>query len=380
MIYGLVKKIKRESLASNKKIYLLLDWTASGLAFLNTWYIYRSASNLRELGKSGWLLNLLLTSLFISGAAQYFSMFRSKGTFNTYIAFFPILVLEIIGLRFVVGGFYHLLISVSLLANVLFASFRGHLLGTEKMPQAALCNISEQGLRFIAIFVLIQMNVRLDIALLLNNVIAYIISTMAVLIYIIYHKQYEKIDINYKSFMETFWYSIIHILIYILMSGDVLALRQVSAVGEFVLIKPWGQILIVMLMPLINIYLVNLKNKEKTKSILYMIAGIFTIYSVVGLVAGDYISRLVFGFSVSTTYYILAVVVEHFFVAFILVVVYKVLYENSYNLRVILSVIAGIIFIFVTAALDVGNYVFIIYPVVYSQVLFINIRGFIPKT
>jgi hypothetical protein len=357
---------------NKNSMYILFDWSASAISFLTLWYIYRSSKDIVELGYGGWLLNVFMTALFISSAAQYYAMFRSKGILNTYIQFVPILVIEIVILAFVVDFESLIIIGVALLSNVLFASFRGHLLGTNRMAEAAIGNIVEQLLRFAFLVILIKSNIQLSKALLLNNLLAYICTMLFVVVYVI-------VIIEYKSFKfyfdkEVFWYAIVIAIINFIMSGDILSLKNTANMGDFVLVKPWGQIFLVLLMPLINILLVKLKQRESYINILIMIAIIFVGYMGVGLVFGNSISRLVFGFEVSSSYHISAVILEHLFIGFILVLMYKSLSERIFEKKLIISIVFGLIVLFTSPMIVPGINYFILCPLIFGIIALVNMN------
>jgi len=371
MINIIKKTLIRFNLLSNQNIYVIIDWGASGLAFLTTWFVYQSSEDLTQLGYGGWLLNVLMTSLFISAAAQYYAMFRNETVINTFIRFLPVLVIESIVLGFILDFKGQLIVTAALFANVLFAAFRGNLLGNHKMAQGALCNAAEQGLRFIALVILVKSQVSFGTAILLNNLIAYFITASVVVVILIRKKETK---ISWRIDKQVFFYAGILVIINVLSSGDVLSLKNAAYVGEFVLVKPWGQIFLVLLLPLINILLVKHKHKENYIGVLLFIVTMFVGYSSVALLLGGWISRLVFGFEVSSTLLILAVIVEHLAIGFILVVLYKMLYSGKIVLHNVVPVIIGLLLMLILPSTGLDLNYFIVFPIIFSIVALINYK------
>lgn len=361
-----------KKIINRSSVYIVLDWAASGVSFLTLWYVYRSSRDITELGYGGWLLNVFMTALFISSAAQYYAMFRNKGVLNSYVRFLPILLIEIIFLAFVIDYGSLLIIAIALLSNVLFAAFRGHLLGTNRMAEAALGNIIEQLLRFGFLVLLIKSQIVLSKALLLNNLLAYICTMLFVVGYIIYIKEFRTFKLSFDK--DVIWYAVVVALINFIMSVDVLTLKTSSSMGEFVLVKPWGQIFLVLLMPLINLLLVRLKEHKNVINILITISFTFIGYIGIGCFLGDSISKLVFGFRVSSTYHILAVIIEHLFIGVILVLMYQALFERIFKKRLFISIVVGLIILILSPKLVPTINYFIFCPIIFGCIMVININ------
>lgn len=367
---AVIKRIQKKNIINNQNLYVLLDWGASGVAFLTTWLVYQSSTSLNELGYGGWLLNVMMTALFVSAAAQYYAMFHEETVLEVYLKFIPVIIIEIMFLGTILDLKGQLIIGVALMANVLFASYRGHLLGNHKMAQGAICNATEQVLRFAFLLLFIKKGMAYGTAILTNNLAAYVISALVV-VGILVKSKVEKPKLRFDR--QILFYALMMVMINTLSSADVLALKRSSYVGEFVLIKPWGQIFLVLVLPLINIILVRHKHKEKYGNVIALIGGLFVTYSLVGLVAGKWISQLVFGYSVSSTWLIFLVILEHLFIGLILVVLYKMLHGGKIILINVLPVLICLLLIFIFPMTPLQLNYFYVFPVILGVAAIINI-------
>ncbi|MFZ5596266.1 MAG: hypothetical protein ACOY31_04555 [Bacillota bacterium] len=314
----------------NEKKYVFLDWSVSGINFLIVQVIYRYSSGMDSLGEAGWLLNLLTTSLFVSAAAQYLMMFRSRGIWETYFSFMPVLAVEIAFLSTQVPLDLWVLLSVSLIANLLFACYRGSLMSAGKLFTAAKWNLTEQVCRFCFLYGLILGGTIPGNALFLSTASAYIImgSVVTVLLFSSgIRPGFSMTGINYELFRDTFWFSFIHAGIYLATNVDVLALKHFPERNQFVLLKPWGQILFTALFPLVNVYLTKLKYNKKRESriTIFYIIGFSSVYSAVMLLFGRSINWFLFHKELSSTGLLLAVILEHFFLIFMVIKLYNIL-------------------------------------------------------
>jgi O-antigen/teichoic acid export membrane protein len=369
------KKILRKfQILSVSKKYIVFDWIASSISFICTWYIYHESSDMESLGHNGWVLSLLTTSLFVSSAAQYYMMFRKQNLFYTYLYFLPIMIIEIIILSFLVQGIYLILISISLLSNVFFAAFRGSFMAKGEFPKAAICNILEQLLRLILIFILAISGLSLSKSLLLGSSIVYIALTTIVLLYKVYKKDYKETIFNKNGFKEAFKFAIVSVGIYILMNGDVLSLKNFSEIkGQFVLLKPWGQVFIVVLTPLINLFLWKLENNKSTKSIYLSVLALFLTFSFSGMFFGKEINILLFNKSDTSNVLIEIIIIEHLFIALILAILYRILDLKINYSKALQIVILSVLFLISIPYILSGNYVFLGYLGLYS-ILFVLYR------
>ncbi|MEN8905069.1 MAG: hypothetical protein ABF289_03825 [Clostridiales bacterium] len=374
------KKILRKfKLLSVNNRYIVFDWLASSISFICTWYIYHESADLKSLGNNGWLLSLLTTSLFVSSAAQYYIMFRKQNIFLTYLYFLPIMLVEILILNFLVSGIYLILIAVSLLTNVFFAAFRGSFMAKGEFPKAAICNVLEQVFRFIAIIILSVLGFSLGKSLLIGSLIVYSTSTLVVLIFLLYKKEYKNIKLSTIGFKDSFKFAIVSMGIYILMNGDVLSLKNFDIKGQFVLLKPWGQVFIVILTPLINLFLWNLENNKSVKGIYYTVITIFLGFSFTAVLFGQQINQLLFNKSNTSNLLSEIIIIEHLFIALVLAILYRILDLRVNYSKALQIVIFSVLSLVLMPHILEGNYIFLGYLglysilfVLYRKMLFIN--------
>lgn len=367
---AVIKLVQKNKIISNQNLYVLLDWGASGVAFLTTWLVYQSSSDLTELGYGGWLLNVMMTALFVSAAAQYYAMFNNESVLTVYVKFVPVIIIEVLFLGTILDIKGQIIVGIALMANVLFAAYRGHLLGNHKMAQGAICNATEQVLRFTFLLLFLKKGMAYSTAILSNNLAAYVITALIVVILLFKTK---GLNLELKFDKKIIFYAVMMIMINTLSSADVLALKRSSYVGEFVLIKPWGQIFLVLVLPLINILLMRHKHKEKYGNIIALIGVLFLSYSAVALVAGKWISQLVFGYSVSSTWLIFLVILEHLFIGLILVVLYKMLHGGKMILINVLPVLICILLIFMLPMTPLQINYFYVFPIILGIAAILNI-------
>lgn len=329
------------------KGYVILDWSGSAFSFFNTLYIYRQSKDITSLGNSGWILSLLMTSLFISGATQYYAMFKNKGIYTTYLTFFPIIIVEIMFLSIVTNGTSLILIAICLIANVFFSAFRGDLMGHGKLQTASIWYMLEQVLRLLFIIFLTNIGMIINEAILFSSTIVYISLALAIIIILIYKNIEFKVNISIENIGEAVWYSFVHIGIFFALNGDVLSLKNLSIIkGDFVLIKPWGQVLAIIFTPLINIFLLSIKNNNSTTKIKYAMGLVFTVYSLTAFFVGAPLTYMIFGKHVYSSLFILLVIIEHLFIVLIVTMLYRSLYLKENHKNIILIINSSVVIMF----------------------------------
>ena len=351
-------------------LYILMDWFASGVSFLTMFALYRVSPNIEALGNGSWLLNAFTTSLFVSAAAQYYSMFRKTKAMETVIAFMPILILEGIILFFIMDFKYFIIIYPAVFLNAFFASFRGSLFGQGRMVFGAFLNMIEQVLRFSFFLALVYMSFSLEISILLNNLLAYVITTG--MVFIFFHKELKIKEISIKFDKTIIIYSIVFVVINLIMSGDMLLLKNTSWMGSFALIKPWGQIIIVVSTPFINIILKKYLHKEPMGFVLILFATTMGIYALINIGFGDKISELVFGYSIESRLHIASVIIEHLFISIGIIMVYKMLLDERINVTFIISFMVTVIVFVLNIRVFMWVSPFVIYPCGLAAMLLVN--------
>lgn len=322
-------------------VYVLTDWAASGISFLSLMAIYRYCGDMNALGEAGWLLNLLLTCLSIPVAAQYTIILRDYNVWNTYISFIPLVLVEILFLATRVEHIYLIIIATCLFSAMMSACFRGFLIGRGQLSTAARWNFVEQLGRFFFVLLAIKTGIKPDIALLISPLASYIITSVSsffILKIKFRHPAPSLSEIKFV-FSEAIWFSVIHGGIYLITNVDVLALKGHPDKNQFVLLKPWGQILYSAILPFINIYLTKMKDKARESFfVLIYIFLFFILYCIVMYTGVNRISSFIFNKEVIVESLVFAVILEHFFLCFLVIQLYRLLYKQKHLSQLIVLV------------------------------------------
>lgn len=351
-------------------LYILMDWFASGVSFLTMFALYRFAPNIDALGNGSWLLNVFATSLFVSAASQYYSMFRKTKALETVVAFMPILILEGIVLFLMMDFKYFVVIFPAVFLNAFFAAFRGSLFGQGRMVLGAFLNMVEQVLRFAFFLGLVKLSFSLEMSILLNNLLAYIITTS--MVFIFFYRELKPKTLSIKFDRSIILYSIVFVMINLIMSGDMLLLKGTTWMGSFALIKPWGQIIIVVSTPFINIILKKYLHKEPMGFVLTLFAVTMGIYAIINIGFGDKISNLVFGYSIESRWFIASVILEHLLISIGIIIVYKMLLDEVINIKFIISFVLMVILFVINIKVFMWVSPFVIYPLGLALMLLVN--------
>ena len=331
-----------ETSSKQDRFYVLIDWMASAIGFLTVMIVYRTSDSTDHLGYSGWLLNLLTTSLFVSAAAQYYSMLRNQSLKSMYLAFLPIVIAEGLVLSLIVSPAECLLLVAILLLNVWFAIFRGRLMRDGWLMKGALWNFSEQLLRVASLLVLCYgFRISSDRALLYATVFAYAtcsFSSLAVMLKSDRRSGFSKLQ--KEDLAEIVQYSVIHMGIYLLSSLDVLVCKWYpERKAELVLLKPWGQALFVATTPFINLYLNRLRRRESARDVFQVWVLLYVLYLVGVFLFATPVSRLLFGHEVSV-WSALLLVIEHVFLSFVIAFFYRSLQKREGYGKIMLATVA----------------------------------------
>jgi O-antigen/teichoic acid export membrane protein len=359
----------------SEKVYVVFNWTASIVAFLSMMMIYRFSPSISAAGNNGWLLMLLNASLFVSAAAEYYVLFRNKEIVYAYMMFLPIIVIEILLLFWIVDFFIWVFISICIISNVFVAAFRGHFMAQRKLTMSSVITMCEQICRGILVMLFILFGNEITISIVVSSGIVYLFMASIVFIYVFRKEPMElKISVfNKENFMDGIKFSLVCLGIYFLMNGDALALKNVISElkGEFNLLKPWGQIVLTILMPFLNIFLIRMKHKEGVWQIVLIILTGLIAFVFIGYYWGMNLNECIFHKTLNSSKNLTMLIVEHFFIMCIVAFLYRLLDIKQPIGRLIMIVGFNIIGILMIPYFIQDGAIFFFYMVFYMVEVFV---------